>query len=109
MSVEIANVVHALAYLNLANPPSIERGSGVTSIVRNGVGDYEISTDPPLDITEGIGITTLVEGGGQVNVNIRDYSSFQPRNIQLFCLNASGVAADLGFTQLVLFRLPQQL
>lgn len=106
MSVEIANVVHAMGYLNLQVNPTIERGSGLKSIVRVGLGDYEVETDIPLNITEGLGFTTLIEGAGQVNVNIRDYGSFAPRNIQLFCLNGSGAAADLGFVQLVLFRLP---
>ena len=108
MPVEIANVIHAMAYLNLQVGPTVERGSGITEIVRVGVGDYELATSIPLNITEGIGLTTLVEGAGQVNVNIRDFSSFGPRNIQLFCLNGSGVAADLGFVQLLLMRLPTQ-
>lgn len=108
MAVEIANVVHAMGMLNLQVAPEIVRGAGIASIVRNGVGDYAISTDIPLDINQGIGLSTLVEGGGQVNVNIQDFAGTGPRNIQLVALNAAGAGADLGFVQIVLFRLPQQ-
>jgi hypothetical protein len=110
MAAEIANIVHALAVLNLNNPPSVIRGSGIPvtgGVTRLGVGVYEVAADPPLDITEGMGVATPIEGTGQVSVSVRDHSTFGPGNILVSTFSAAGAPADNGATALVLYRFPQ--
>ena len=110
MAVEIANVVHALAILDLNNPPSIMRGSGIASVTRLGVGVYEVAADPPLNITEGIAQVTPIEGAGPiVTASIRDHGTFTPGNILISTFTNAGVAADIGGVNLTLMRIPQQL
>lgn len=111
MAIETANLVHALANLNLNNPPSVVFAEGIDTVLginRIGAGEYEVAAVPPLDILQGVGQATLQSGvAGAVTVRVRDLS-LGPRNILIQTFDMAGAPADLGRCALTLFRYPTQ-
>lgn len=107
MSVEIANVVHALARLALNNPPVITEAFGIIAVNRLSTGNYELTTSIPIDIQQGIGICQPAAGAAAMtSVRVRDYGSFGPGNILVQTFDAAGAAVEGGNCVVALFRFP---
>ena len=112
MSVEIANVVHAMAFLNLANVAPdliLVKGFGIASVARADVGVYAVTLQVPLDFDGGIAV---IQHAAATNRNV--VAQLQPLdvrpdgdNLQINgYLTTNGNPADTGEAYLIVFRYP---
>lgn len=109
MAVELANVVHAIATLNLANVADdllIVKTAGVKAATRASAGVYSLELDVPLDIGDGIAVIQHAAANSRiVSVQIQALSG-GPANVEIRAFTDAGVAADTGEAYLVVYRYP---
>lgn len=110
MAIEIANVVHAIATLNLANVADsalITKASGIRAAHRVSAGVYTVTPDEPLD--QGAGVAIIVNGNltsRTVSAQVALISVEGDDNILINTFTDAGVAGDIGVAYLVLLRYP---
>lgn len=110
MSIEIPNVVHAFATLNLSNVADsalITKAAGIRAAHRVSAGVYTITPDEPLDAGAGIAILQNAALSSRTSsAQVAAIATEGEDNILLSTFTDAGVAADIGAAYLVLLRYP---
>lgn len=109
MSVEIANNVHAMGLLFLANPPLIGKNNGFTpnSLTRLSAGVYRLALVDPLDVFGGgIIVMPAADTARMVSARFRNFADEGPDNILINSFDAAGAAADIGEVFAIVYRYP---
>lgn len=112
MSVEIANVLHAMAFLNLANVDPADilvKGFGIASVVRAAQGVYAVTLQVPLDFDGGIAVIQHAAATSRIVVAQLQPLADRPdgNNLQINgYAPTTGLASDTGEAYLMVYRYP---
>lgn len=112
MSVEIANIAHAMAFLNLANVPAdqiLVKGFGIASVTRASQGVYVVTLQTPLDFDGGIAIVGHAAATARIVVAQLQPLEVRPDgdNLQINgYAPTTGLPSDTGEAYLTVWRYP---
>lgn len=110
MSIEIANELHALATVNLANVADsaiLVKNCGFAAAARASTGIFTFTLLTPLDSTDGV---VFVQHAAQTSrivvAALLTLASAGDDNIQVNGFTDAGAAADTGLAYLSVYRYP---
>lgn len=109
MSIENANLVHAILVFTSANPPVVdaERSRGIAatgSVARSGAGTFEATLLEP--VTPGDAVVASATISSNATAGIINAEIGADGNIDIVTKSAVNTAADGGTVTVVIYRLP---
>jgi hypothetical protein len=110
MAVEIPNVVHAMAVIELADPPRFINQAEFMSAVRTEEGAFVLRLRQPLkfnaDEAEGLIVVTSLSSPGPLYVATLIAGGDEVGNVNIQVTGVDGDPVDGNFAQVVVLRFP---